>query len=289
MLSSFQLQVGIVLIYVLLFVLLTMTIVGGLRSFPQKKRRWRAFETDKLGQFRIPKGLLKLLWIPHEEDSLLEKKQQLAGAGVPINPQIYEILRRSFALVAVVLCVIGYSYTSYTVMIAGVTALAFVLSDAYLLKYGGELRAVRIVKEIYALSNQLLYYSGSRMNLHGKLSRCLPYTRTIRKELLQLMNEWYQDADGALNSFKIRLGTDEAYSFAETLNSLRLHEDESFYEILRQRIGDYKEKLELNKESKKEMVSYLLFVLAGLPILNTFRVFVYPWIAEGQKLFQTLN
>jgi hypothetical protein len=33
----------------------------------------------------------------------------------------------------------------------------------------------------------------------------------------------------------------------------------------------------------------VLFVLAGLPIMNTFRVFMYPWIVEGQQLFNAIN
>ncbi|WJH37125.1 hypothetical protein N6H14_16495 [Paenibacillus sp. CC-CFT747] len=150
-------------------------------------------------------------------------------------------------------------------------------------------RSYRIVKEIYAVSNQLLYYNGSRMNLHGKLTRCLPYTRILRNDLRQLLNDWYQDADQALRTFKDRLGTDDGAGFAETLQSMRLHEHEAFYELLKQRIQDFKDKLDLIKEGKKETTSYLLFVLAGLPILNTFRIFIYPWVQEGQKLFQQLN
>jgi hypothetical protein len=150
-------------------------------------------------------------------------------------------------------------------------------------------RSHRIIKEVYALSNQLLYYTGSKMNLHTKLMRCIPHTKTVRSAFQQMLNEWYQDAEQAIRRFKLRLGTDEAHSFAETINSLRLNDHDGYYELLRQRIQDYKEKIELAKESRKETVSYLLFVLAGLPILNTFRVFMYPWVMEGQKLFHSIN
>ncbi|MNG35727.1 hypothetical protein D3C84_1225380 [compost metagenome] len=59
--------------------------------------------------------------------------------------------------------------------------------------------------------------------------------------------------------------------------------------LLRQRIQDYKEKLEMAKESRKETTSYFLFVIAGIPILYTFQVFIYPWVREGQLLFQSLG
>ncbi len=127
------------------------------------------------------------------------------------------------------------------------------------------------------------------MNLHSKLLRCLPYTKTIRGELDLLTREWYESAEKAMKQFKNRLGTEEGISFAETLDSLRLNESEHFYDLLRQRIQDYKDKIDLTKESKKESHSYLLFILAGIPILNTFRVFVYPWVQEGQRLFESLN
>lgn len=104
-----------------------------------------------------------------------------------------------------------------------------------------------------------------------------------------LLNEWYEDAGEALNRFKHRIGTDEGYSFAETLDALRLHDSEPYYDLLRQRIRDYKEKMELHRESRKETTSYVLFVMAGVPILNTFRVFLYPWVAEGRRLFEMLN
>lgn len=75
----------------------------------------------------------------------------------------------------------------------------------------------------------------------------------------------------------------------ETLDALRLHESPEYYELLRVRIADYKEKIELAKESRKESTSYFLFVIAGIPILYTFQIFIYPWVREGQKLFQSLS
>jgi hypothetical protein len=169
------------------------------------------------------------------------------------------------------------------------TVLIMLMFDQTILHWVKRKREAKIVEEIYAVSKQLLFYSQSKMNLHSKLSKCVPYTQTIRSDLLLLLHEWYEDADQAVNRFKRRLAVSEAYSFAETLNSLRLDENEDYYALLRQRMQDYKEKIELGRESKKESMSYVLYVLAGIPILNTFRVFVYPWIEEGKKLFDALS
>ncbi len=212
---------------------------------------------------------------------------------------LYEAGRRTIGCISFLLGTAGYFgfqrpiFTLFAEPVYFLLAAAIgfipVIFERPILEYFKGIRSYKIIREVYSVSSQLLYYSGSRMNLHSKLARCLPYTRTIRNEMHLLLNEWYGDAEAAIRRFKIRLGTDEAHSLAETLHSLRLNEDESYYLLLRQRIGDYKEKLELHKESKKETVSYILFVLAGLPILNTFRVFIYPWVAEGQKLFQSIN
>lgn len=146
-----------------------------------------------------------------------------------------------------------------------------------------------MVEEIFVLSNQLLYFSGSRANLHQKLLKCLPHTKLIRADLHLLLHEWYGNPERAIANFKNRLGTDEGRSFADTLDSLRQYEHEAYYRLLKQRIQDYKDKLDMIRDSRKEGASYMLFVLAGIPILNTFRIFIYPWVEEGRKLFETLN
>lgn len=233
-----------------------------------------------------------------DRENVQSRIQLLRASGFPYDVSVYFIAKRSIA--AMCLVVGGGAYAMHdsgmTIgispiygMLAAAVGLIFVMFDKSLLEAARIRRTQRIVNEIYMLSNQLLYYTGSRMNLHSKLIRCIPYTRVIRSEMQLLVNEWYQDADEALRQFKARLGTEEAFSFAETLNTLRLHESSSYYELLRQRIQDYKEKLDMAKESRKETTSYLLFVLAGIPILNTFRVFIYPWVSEGQKLFMILN
>ncbi|MNC52820.1 hypothetical protein D3C75_1021900 [compost metagenome] len=85
------------------------------------------------------------------------------------------------------------------------------------------------------------------------------------------------------------MGTEEGHGFAETLNYLRLYDNEAYYHLLRRRVDDCKERLELLRDSRKESASYALFVIAALPIMYTFQIFIYPWVQEGQRLFQGLN
>ncbi|GFZ78523.1 hypothetical protein GCM10008018_25010 [Paenibacillus marchantiophytorum] len=200
---------------------------------------------------------------------------------------------------ALILAALGYAALQYPIfifhlqpvylLIGAICASIFLFADKKVLASLKQKRAQRIIREIYVISHHLLYYKGSNLHLHAKLSLCAAQTRSIRTPYQLLLNEWYQGSETAIINFKARLGTDEAVSFGETLNALRLNEHDSYYELLKQRIQDYKDKIELIRDSKKETVSYLLFVLAGLPILNTFRVFMYPWIAEGQRLFNTIN
>ena len=77
-----------------------------------------------------------------------------------------------------------------------------------------------MTKEIFIVSNQLLYLAGSSLHIHTKLMRCLPFTRTMRGDFQMLLGEWYHDAEGALRRFKLRLGTEEGLSFVETIDSL---------------------------------------------------------------------
>src|SRR5690606_10141130 len=150
------------------------------------------------------------------------------------------------------------------------------------------LRRYRIIREIDAISRHLLYTGGRPINLHGRLLSCLPFTRVLRAEWYRMTADWYQGAAEALRHFQERLGTGEARAFAETLNALRQYEDDSYYDLLRERIADNKERMALLRESRKEALSYLLLVLAGVPIMFTFRLFIHPWVVEGQKLFQLL-
>jgi hypothetical protein len=272
-----------------------------LNSLPKKRKRWRRYQVREA--FWISKYadiLVRILWISKKSDDIEFYQQLLNGCGFKHHILNYFLLKRIAALSCVLLGFAGYFLLKhaaavvnpiYSMSLLSITILGLILCsfDHVLLESVRKKRSSRITREIYVLSNQLLYYSGSKMNLHSKLIRCIPYTESIRNDLHLLINEWYEEAELAIRQFKYRLGTDEGYSFAETLNSLRLNDSEHYYDLLRQRIQDYKEKIELHKESKKEASSYILFILAGIPILNTFRVFIYPWVQEGQKLFDSLN
>lgn len=285
--------------HALLFVMATVCFFYLLLSLPKRKRRWRLTRVSLYTSERsVSPFLIKLLLI-EQGKKLEERKQLLIGSGILIHPMFYEVIRRLFICVLLVLGILSYFafrnpalslFVNPVYILAGsASLLIFALFDRKLLEQVKMQRSHRIVKEIYVMSHQLLYYSSSNMNLHAKLSRCLSQTKTLRPIVQLMLNEWYQNAEAAIRGFKQRLGTDEAHSFGETINALRLNENESYYELLRQRIQDYKEKIELARESRKETVSYMLFVLAGLPILNTFRVFMYPWVVEGQRLFNSIN
>lgn len=273
-----------------------------LQLVPVRKRRLRVAKWTGPALRRVPPdGLLHALLLSSAAEPVEAKQQLLDGAGIPAGALLYETARR-LGIAAAALAT-GAAYTAMAVtapawslylpppyvLAASLSAGMLLLFDKPVLGVLKKQRSDRIVKEIYMLSHQLLYYGGSKMNLHHKLVRCLPHTRTIRGAFHLLLNEWYHDAEAALQSFKRRVGTDEAYSFGETLNAIRQNENEAYYRLLKQRIQDYKEKLDLIKASRKEATSYGLFVLAGIPILNTFRLFIYPWVQEGQQMFHMLN
>ncbi|MFC5468610.1 hypothetical protein ACFPPD_07740 [Cohnella suwonensis] len=230
--------------------------------------------------------------------ALQERKLLLAGCGIRYSPASYLAHRRS--LLAILPAIAGGIYVmleqgaisgmfAWNSLFAALVGYMAAWSDRTWLQAFRRYRTDRIRREIVAVSSQLLYYAGSRLHLHGKLMKCLPLTRQIRFEMGLLLNEWYHDADTALKRFKERLGTDEAYGFAESLRSLRLNESEEIYDLLREVLRDYKEQIRLAKEGRKETTSYVLFVLAGIPILYTFQIFLYPWVQETGKLFDALN
>ncbi|MFD0698158.1 hypothetical protein ACFQZT_29205 [Paenibacillus sp. GCM10027628] len=282
---------------VLLFIFIMTVLYHLLILVPVRSKRWRSLRVKHVfRQAKLPLWLFKSLGMSNK--SVEEKRQLLIGCGVWLDAALYEGSRRLLMGAAIVVMIGSYSgfqfrlaaYVQPIYVIAGAgCVLIFLIFDKKVLFQLKAQRAHRIVKEIYVLSHHLLYYNDSRMNLHAKLARCVSQTRSIRSVFQIMLNEWYQDSETAIHHFKTRLGTDEAHSFGETLNALRLNEHGSYYDLLKQRIQDYKEKMELVRDSRKETVSYVLFVLAGLPILNTFRVFMYPWIAEGQRLFDSIN
>ncbi|WP_189011920.1 hypothetical protein [Paenibacillus marchantiophytorum] len=282
----------------LLFLLCMTMAYHGLKLMPVRTKRWRSLAVKKvLQETKLPSWLFVCLGL--RQNKIEEKRQLLRGCGIGMNASLYEGGRRILMGGALILAALGYAALQYPIfifhlqpvylLIGAICASIFLFADKKVLASLKQKRAQRIIREIYVISHHLLYYKGSNLHLHAKLSLCAAQTRSIRTPYQLLLNEWYQGSETAIINFKARLGTDEAVSFGETLNALRLNEHDSYYELLKQRIQDYKDKIELIRDSKKETVSYLLFVLAGLPILNTFRVFMYPWIAEGQRLFNTIN
>ncbi|HEX7057002.1 MAG TPA: hypothetical protein VF260_07365 [Bacilli bacterium] len=264
---------------------------------------WRSFRVFRplapMREMQVPRALARLLFIPVRAEKREWKKQLLKNSGIRTPYIVYETMRRIVGAAAAILG--GLFWLTFRLRLEplGVywclpAVLAFcvpvvLVFDKFVLQTLKVKRQQAVVKEIFAVSKQLLYFSGTGKNLHYQLTRCLPLTRHIRHELYLLTTEWYQDAGNAISAFKERIATDEGNSFAETLDSIRRHHHHNYYELLRNRIRDYKEQMDLLREGRKEMTSYVLFVLAGLPILNTFRVFIYPWVSEGRKLFDSLS
>jgi hypothetical protein len=288
-----MIQIGWLVQFGLLFVGVTVIMRLSLVS----RNRWR-IHLRGWRERRTPRWWLRLWRADKESVSLQERRMLLAGCGIRYPPEAYLAYRRCLLFVLPFLSLAVYaiadkgimpSMLSWNVLIGLLLVLMLAACDRMWLHSIRRYRTDRIRSEIVAVSSQLLYYTGSRLHLHGKLMKCLPLTRHIRGEMGMLLNEWYHDADTALKRFKERLGTDEAYGFAESMRSLRLNESQEIYDLLREVVRDYKAQIELAKDGRKETTSYLLFVLAGIPILYTFQIFLYPWVQEAAKLFDALN
>ncbi|QAY68459.1 hypothetical protein ET464_10940 [Paenibacillus protaetiae] len=269
-----------------------------LRLLPGKRPRWLHIPLKRMRSRELPDKWLKLAHLNRKQHAFLERQALLSGCGVTADPAWYMLGRRLMLLLLPALLLLALWANSQGLLAAGASAYccgAFLLLiaaasfDMSWLRAVRKLRAHQITKEIYIISSQLLYLADSSLHIHAKLMRCVPFSRLLRSDLERLLAEWYHDPEEALRSFKRKVGTDEGMSFTETIDAIRQHESREYYELLRERIQDYKEKLELEKESRKESSSYVLFVLAGIPILYTFDVFIYPWVQEGQRLFDALG
>ncbi|RUS42060.1 hypothetical protein [Cohnella sp. AR92] len=262
----------------------------------ERRPRWKtAWRGRPIG--RAPRWWLGLTGSLKESAALTERQVLLAGCGIRIEPAAYLAARRSLLALLVLIALLAYlqrgklipSVFGWYLFFAALAGLLLVLFDRAALESYRQHRTDRIRKELVVVSSQLLYYEGAKLHLHGKLMRCLPYTRVLRGEMQLLLNEWYHDADVALTRFKSRVGTGEAYGFAETLRALRMNENGEIYEMLRETVREFKAKIEIAKAGRKETASYFLFVLAGIPILYSFQIFIYPWVQESQKLFDKLG
>ncbi|QYR20736.1 hypothetical protein KZ483_23725 [Paenibacillus sp. sptzw28] len=279
------------------YVLGCVFIASLLRAFLIRRPRFAYLAAFRWQNKRVPEKWLRLARISRYDPSFKERERLLAGCGFTGDAAVYVLARRIFfaAIPLWIAAAFGFSrlpievLPRFTAPMVLAVAVILLFWDLPWLEAFRRARSERMTKEIYIVSSQLLYLAGSSLHIHTKLMRCLPFTRTMRGDLQMLLGEWYHDAEGALRRFKLRLGTEEGLSFVETIDSLRLHESEHYYVLLRDRIHDYKEKLELARDSRKESTSYLLFVLAGIPILYTFQIFIYPWVREGQKLFGSLS
>lgn len=262
-----------------------------------RRSRWR-ISWQGWRRWTVPPWFLRLWRTDRESAALHERRVWLIGCGLRIQPGLYLACRRmviflSFSIAAFLwifdMLGIWPLRSTWNAMLLSALPACAAWFDGAALNVVRRYRTDRIRRELIAISSQLLYYTGSRLHLHGKLMRCLPLTGIIRTEMGMLLNEWYHDPDGAIRKFKERLGTEEAYGFSECLRSLRLHESDDVYDLLRELVREYKAKIELAKQGRKETASYLLFVLAGVPILYTFQIFLYPWVQEASRLFDALN
>jgi hypothetical protein len=268
-----------------------------LSLLPRKAPRWSRLAFLSWRAAPPPAGWLRLFRISRDSHAFRERELLLASCGVTVDPAWYMLARFAGSGILIVAALasaamLGVNVMSPAVQLAvGIPALlvGLLALDRMWLRTIGKLRSLQMTKEIYTISNQLLYLADSSLHIHAKLTRCIPFTKTMRGDMERLLAEWYHDPASALQRFKTRLGTDDGMSFVETLDALRLHESREYYELLRVRIEDYKDKLELAKEGRKESTSYVLFLLAGIPILYTFQVFIFPWVKEGQKLFESLG
>lgn len=264
---------------------------------PKRTGRWKRLAWISWRKSSPPDKLLSFLGIKRSRSDFRERSLLLAGCGVTIDSGWYAVFRVAgitvTALVAAAALYFGRGQLGAVQLqaLAGVPLLlaAALKFDVIWLRTFAQARSLGMTGDIYRISNQLLYLSDSTLHIHAKLTRCIPLTGAIRGDLERLLAEWYHDPALALKGFKERIGSDDGLSFSETLDALRMHESGRYYELLKARIADYKEKLELAKEGRKESASYALFVIAGIPILYTFQVFIYPWVMEGQKLFQSLG
>lgn len=295
--SGYGVTLSAALGMVMQFVFTFISLAALLRAVTATRNRWRIQLRD-WRLYRMPAWWLALWRADVESTALQERRVLLTGCGIRFPAEAYLACRRFLIFCSMAAGGIVYGLSNggwlsdaavvYSGCMIVMLFIASLYDNAWLQVYK-QYRTDRIRKEIVSVSSQLLYYAGSRHHLHAQLMKCVPLTRQIRTEMTYMLNEWYHDADAALTKFKERLGTDEAYSFAETLRSMRLDSGEAFYDMLREIVREHKNKIELARQSRKETTSYLLFVLAGIPILYMFQIFLYPWVHEAAKLFDALN
>jgi hypothetical protein len=103
------------------------------------------------------------------------------------------------------------------------------------------------------------------------------------------VTEWYEDPKLAIEQFRDRLNNEHADGLCETLLSIFQFEHDEFYNHLQARMEDLKFVQRQLQEARREKRSYVLFVLAGIPLLHSFQILIFPWLSQGTGLFQQLN
>jgi hypothetical protein len=136
---------------------------------------------------------------------------------------------------------------------------------------------------------QLLYLRDLPIHLHSKLQKCIPVTRIIRTPLTRLIHDWYANPAEAIATFRSTLQHDQADGFCDTLRAMAEVGEEPFYEHLQSRMEDLKLLLHQRQEAQKETRSYVFFGLAGIPLIHSFQLFLYPWLAQSSSVFQTIH
>lgn len=282
-----------ILICVILFAACFSAFFFLLRGCTYRHKRWKTYDLHFFLMKESKTSRWEQIIVRFYPKFTLDRYQQLLnGCGWPLRAEVYVLLKclGIWISASIILFLWIAEHTLVSFKTLGFIILILVLfSDKWILNKTRQRRSENIAREIFEVSYHLLYYQGSKLNIHTKLMRCLPMTRVLRKEMQLLLNEWYEHAELALKRFRQRVGTEEAHSFAETIETLYVKDDGEYYELLRQRVADFKQKMALIQESRSESHSYILFILAGIPLLNTFRVFIYPWVEEGLKLFETLH
>lgn len=253
-------------------------------------------QLDRLKRLPQPPVLLCKLFLINPSNLNEKHRYMFSQTGFNFSYLYYLLYYRLIFIITLLSVVATFFMLSHMHMKYGIWILGLMLvllialaCESMWLKLWIAIRKKHIIYDLYQLSYHLLYFTDSHMNIYGKLQRCIPYTSAIKKDLHLLLLSWTQNSDDALQQFKNRLGCREAISFVDTIQALKQHQDETFYALLRERIEEYKEQLNIANDSKKETSSYILFVLAGIPILYTFQVFIYPWVKEVQKLLLNMN
>lgn len=148
--------------------------------------QWR----ERLEEGSPPDWLVRICFLRVRHTEFWETRGQLLrAAGIQLQVLWYGCAKRIGWLLLVgygTVCLkwkavwMGQGVLWVWVIMVGGCGGVLLLGDRYLLEAAKRYRTHRIIEEIYMVSKQLLYFSGSKRHLHGKLSQCTPFTKLIR-------------------------------------------------------------------------------------------------------------